>query len=672
MNKLAHEKYRPDIDGLRAVAIFAVVGYHAFPDWFRGGFIGVDIFFVISGYLISIVILRSLDEGCFSFLEFYARRIKRIFPALIFLFASCSIFGWLVLFPDEYKQLNKHITSGTIFISNFVLWNEAGYFDNSAYTKPLLHLWSLAIEEQFYILYPLFIWFSWKRKFNFFVIILAAITTSFALNIYGIRHDISATFYSPLTRIWELLIGGLLAYIGIYSSDRFDHFKINLNNYFSQFLFKRGIDNNVDILSNMLSLLGLSLLVYGFWRINKDTAFPGEWALLPVLATGLLIVAGSNAWVNRRILSNRIAIWFGLISFPLYLWHWPLLSFQRIIEGEVMSTNIRVVTICVSIFLSWLTYKIIENPIRGSSKKIVPIILLTMMTLIFCVSYNKFSNVELETKASIFTSQLGAIRPEFVQNSLCNTRYPIDFERPTGNFFCIMNKDEPPTLLLLGNSLANHHYPGFTANIELSNNVILSAGRSYFPVTNELAEQNKSLRSPFEISLSSERDWIDNIIRTSPSLRFAIIDGLLREPAGSAYIKIVKEKIDFLESRGIRVIVFVPHVIPYFDIRTCFSRFILIPSKHDCSFNVSHLEELKRNFQPHFDSIKKTNPNVLFFDQNVLFCRDNKCSYLLNGIPLSRDMNSEGRGGHFSLYASEELTKIFVEWARVNVPDMLR
>jgi len=671
MNKLAHQKYRPDIDGLRAVAIFAVVANHAFPDWFKGGFIGVDIFFVISGYLISIVIFRSLDEGGFSFLEFYARRIKRIFPALIFLLISCSIFGWFVLFPDEYKQLNKHIIYGSIFISNFVLWNETGYFDNSSYTKPLLHLWSLAIEEQFYILYPLFIWFAWKRKFNFFIIFLTIIITSFALNIYSVRQDIVATFYSPLTRTWELLIGGLLAYLSIYASDRFGRFKIKLNNYFSYFLHKRRHDNNDDLLSNMLSLLGLLLLFYGFWKINKDVAFPGEWALVPVLATGLLIAAGPDAWVNRRVLSNQIAIWFGLISFPLYLWHWPLLSFQRIIEGDVMSINIRVATICVSIFLSWLTYKIIEHPIRSSDKKIIPIILLAIMTLIFCVSFSKFSKVEVATRASLFTSQLGAIRPELIQNSLCNTRYPIDFDRPKGNFFCIMNKDESPTLILLGNSLANHHYPGFIANRWLSNNVILSVGRSYFPLTNELAEQNKGLKSPFEISLSSERDWIDSIIKDSPSLRYAIIDGLLREP-GSTYIKIVKDKIDLLESRGIRVIVFVPHVIPYFDISTCFTRFYLNPPKHDCSFSVKNLEELKSSFLPLYESIKKTNPNVLFFDQNVLFCNGNKCSYILNGLPLSRDMKTEGRGGHFSLYASEELTKIFVEWARVNAPDILR
>ena len=163
---LSHQKYRPDIDGLRAVAVLAVVAFHSFPSWVRGGFIGVDIFFVISGYLISTIIFENLDKGTFSFTEFYARRIKRIFPALLLVLIACFAFGWFALLADEYKQLGKHIAAGAGFISNFTLWNEAGYFDNSAETKPLLHLWSLGIEEQFYIVWPLLLWFAWKRKFN--------------------------------------------------------------------------------------------------------------------------------------------------------------------------------------------------------------------------------------------------------------------------------------------------------------------------------------------------------------------------------------------------------------------------------------------------------------------------------------------------------------------------
>lgn len=175
---LSHPNYRPDIDGLRAIAVLAVVAFHAFPSWVRGGFIGVDVFFVVSGYLISTIIFENLDRGTFCFSEFYARRIKRIFPALILVLISCFAFGWFFLLSDELNQLGKHVAAGAGFVSNLVLWNESGYFDNSAETKPLLHLWSLGIEEQFYIVWPLLLWFAWKCKFNLLTITIVFAATS--------------------------------------------------------------------------------------------------------------------------------------------------------------------------------------------------------------------------------------------------------------------------------------------------------------------------------------------------------------------------------------------------------------------------------------------------------------------------------------------------------------
>ena len=208
---LLHPKYRPDIDGLRAVAVLSVVAFHAFPAWMKGGFIGVDVFFVISGFLISTIIFGSLERGTFSFADFYARRIKRIFPALILVLSLSLIFGWFSLLPDELNQLGKHVVAGAGFVSNFVLWSESGYFDNSADTKPLLHLWSLGIEEQFYIVWPFLLWGAWKRQLNFFVVIISLLIGSFILNIWLIHTNPVATFYSPLARFWELLCGSLLA-----------------------------------------------------------------------------------------------------------------------------------------------------------------------------------------------------------------------------------------------------------------------------------------------------------------------------------------------------------------------------------------------------------------------------------------------------------------------------
>ena len=172
---LSHPKYRPDIDGLRAVAVLSVLGFHAFPAVFPAGFIGVDIFFVISGYLISSIIFENLDHGSFSSGTFYGRRIKRIFPALAAVLLSCLVFGWFALLADEFKQLGKHAAAGAGFVSNFFLWQESGYFNNAAETKPLLHLWSLAIEEQFYIFWPLIVWVTWKRKTLFLIVFIGLI-----------------------------------------------------------------------------------------------------------------------------------------------------------------------------------------------------------------------------------------------------------------------------------------------------------------------------------------------------------------------------------------------------------------------------------------------------------------------------------------------------------------
>ena len=358
-NHLTHPKYRADIDGLRAIAVLSVVFFHAFPTLLKGGFIGVDIFFVISGFLISTIIFDNLERDSFSFAEFYSRRIKRIFPALLLVLIACFVFGWFVLLADEYKQLGKHIAAGAGFVSNFVFWNESGYFDNAAETKPLLHLWTLGIEEQFYIIWPLLLWAAWKRKFNLLTLTLVIATISFVLNIKGLHSNAIATFYSPQTRFWELLIGSILAYMTLYKPNVFGTKKQKLNTYLNAIIYTPSTQ-----LRNVQALLGVLLIGTGLLVITKERQFPGTWALLPTLGAVLIISAGTQAWLNRVLLSNRVLVWFGLISFPLYLWHWPLLSFVRIVESQTPTRNLRIAAVVISIVLAWLTYKFIEKPIR--------------------------------------------------------------------------------------------------------------------------------------------------------------------------------------------------------------------------------------------------------------------------------------------------------------------
>ena len=299
--------YRSDIDGLRAFAVIAVVIYHAFPSLLPGGFIGVDVFFVISGFLISSIIFSELDAQSFKFSNFYARRIKRIFPALIVVLLASFIVGWFLLFENELKQLGDHVSRAALFLSNFILWYETGYFDNAAETKPLLHLWSLGIEEQFYIVWPLMAWLLWRLKDKKMIVIAMLIAVSFTWNIWQAERDLTHDFYSPLTRFWELLAGALVAA------------SINLLK----------LNTSWQSNANHCATLGATLLLFGVLYINASMKFPGVWACVPVVGATLLISAHTSAWVNRTVLSNPLLVWIGAISYPLYLWHWPILSVAR-------------------------------------------------------------------------------------------------------------------------------------------------------------------------------------------------------------------------------------------------------------------------------------------------------------------------------------------------------
>ena len=373
---LLHPKYRTDIDGLRAIAVLVVVAFHAFPQWVTGGFIGVDIFFVISGFLISTILYENLAAKQFSFLTFYARRIRRIFPALILVLLTCFGVGWFVLLPDEYAQLGHHMAAGAGFVQNFVLWGEANYFDNLAETKPLLHLWSLGIEEQFYIIWPLLLWLAYRLRANLLVVTLLIGGVSFFLNIEGIKGNATATFYSPQTRFWELLAGATLAYVNL-SGLRFANSPVK--------------PQGLSRWSNGAATLGMALLILGLVLIHKKSLFPGWWALLPVLGTILILWAGPKAWFNRTVLSNRVLVWIGLISYPLYLWHWALLSFARIMESETPNEWVRLGLVLSSVGLAALTYYWLEKPIRfGKYPTAKTIALIILMSIIGYLGYNTY------------------------------------------------------------------------------------------------------------------------------------------------------------------------------------------------------------------------------------------------------------------------------------------
>lgn len=338
----AHPSYRPDIDGLRAVAVLSVVGFHSAPTWCRGGFVGVDVFFVISGFLISTIIFQNIRVGAFSYLDFYTRRIRRIFPALLVVLIACLAFACYEMFTTELVALAKQVVAGAAFVANIAMWRETGYFNTASALKPLLHLWSLGVEEQYYIVWPLLVAALYRRTHRILAIVVTLLLGSFAVNVALVDGHAAASFYLPFSRFWELMVGSLLAHMALQTPAR----------------------PLPDWLRESLAAAGLALIAASIMLLHQDLHFPGWWALAPTIGTLFVILAGPAAWLNQRVLASRPLVFCGLISYPLYLWHWPLLSFLRIHQGSEPSRPLVAAAVVASLLLAWSTYRWIERPLR--------------------------------------------------------------------------------------------------------------------------------------------------------------------------------------------------------------------------------------------------------------------------------------------------------------------
>ena len=367
--------YRKDIDGLRGVAVLAVVANHAAPDipLFESGFIGVDIFFVLSGFLITSIISTELANGNFSFIRFWSRRIRRILPSLILVLAVSGVVFSIVLSPYLRRELLKNLIRASTFTSNYSSIGEADYF-GAQVLNPLLHLWSLAIEEQFYLFWPLvcFAAFKYKGIKSIKLTSIIILVTSFSANLITIYYyeDIPTAFYNPHTRVWELMAG---ASIGLFVAP--SGLKLATRKVF---------------LRPITSLVGLAFIVFGFVFIRESSYFPGYWALLPVLGTCLIIIAGPNQKINKLLLSNSITVWFGKISYSLYLWHFPALFLLHQLHPGATSKPLTFLAVIASIGIALLSTKLLENPIRfGSLKRIPsPIYLVALLAVSLLPTYH--------------------------------------------------------------------------------------------------------------------------------------------------------------------------------------------------------------------------------------------------------------------------------------------
>lgn len=505
MSSQKNIKYRADIDGLRALAILSVVFYHAYPSLLKGGFVGVDVFFVISGFLISSIIIENIDSGKFSLLDFYSRRVKRIFPALLAVLVFCIVFGWFALLDFEYKQLGKHIVAAVGFFSNLVYWKEAGYFDVSAETKPLLHLWSLGIEEQFYIFWPLLLWVSSRLKLKRLTLCSLLIFFSFFHSIDRLHVDPIEAFYSPLPRVWELLAGALIA---------------------SLFYEKSVVIVQSRNKKDLLSFIGLGLILLSITVISNEKPFPGWYALLPVSGTALIIMSGKDAFLNERILSNKHIVFIGLISYPLYLWHWSLMSFNQILAGEVPSVLSRLVIIFLSFFLAYTTYKFIEIPIRQRTNSVKLIIsLLVIFFLVGLLGYYVEIKDGLPSR-KVVTENVNAkdiFTELYSSRENCVDARVLDDVKPACTFYPASTL-EAKTIVIWGDSSASAWAPVFLKlGYEMNFNIFLISHPGCPPLLNVRKTRFMSPEAKLFCGNSNlGKDILRSISNIHPALTFYI------------------------------------------------------------------------------------------------------------------------------------------------------
>ncbi len=627
-----HSVYRPDIDGLRAVAVLAVLIFHAFPEALPGGFVGVDVFFVISGYLITSIILRDVERQQFSLRHFYAQRIRRIFPALLLVLLFCLGVGWLALTSGEYRQLGRYTGGGAAFVNNFLFWRDAGYFDNAADTKPLLHLWSLAIEEQFYIVWPLLLMALAKIsadkrriKSQAVWVIAGLLVLSLAFSIWQVKSDTTAAFYSPLSRSWELLVGAALAAVTLSLRTRYQHY---------------------------LSWLGVVLLMAAFVLIDKHRAFPGAWALLPTLGAACLIAAGPAAVLNQSVLSSRPMVWVGLISYPLYLWHVPLLSFARIFEAKTPSVELRLGLLLTSVVLAYLTYRWLERPIRAPAqspaRKVWTLwcLSLGMLAMLFVghgINMNdgfKFRHYG-RLNADANTIVVGADRGLLKRECGLSPELTASFE------WCLsQNKTAPARFAIVGDSKAEALYYGLARESKPDENWLLMGSMSLVSAMSD---------KPHPQAIAAlER------LKADPKIEWVVLsNSLFHLPKQTQnYVKLIDE----LRQSGKKVMIVIDNpTLP--DPNSCIegdltpfkwlNHFVYRQANPECKINYqAHLVSTAQ-YSAVLDAIVKNRPNVVLFDTAPYLCdiKNNICTYF------------EGKqflysyGNHISDYANSKIAK---------------
>lgn len=612
-----HFHYRPAVDGLRGVAVLAVLGFHAFPENVAGGYVGVDVFFVISGFLITSIIARQLLHADFSFADFYWRRVRRLFPALILVLAATLVLGWLLLLPNEFKQLGKHASAAAAFVANFALWRESGYFDTAAEFKPLLHLWSLGIEEQFYLVWPAVLVALWKRRTALLVVLPTLVIASFVLSVSLAQSAPIANFYWPVSRFWELGAGCLLA---LWMEHRAEHRYSN-------------------VVSNTLSVLGLALIFASIAAFDTTTPFPGWPALLPVTGSLLILATLGDAWVQRRVLASRPLVWAGLISYALYLWHWPLLSFLNILEAGLPTLALRWLALALSFLLAWLTYRYVEVPIRKHREQRFNFRLAAAAAVAGLAGIGIYASGGV---AQRFDADIQALHHGPRRDALCHSRF--DETAPIN--YCRTTSERPPSILFVGDSRAHAIYE-VTAPILAPEQSVMLLGRGGCP---PLLNVHTIGYDPNEKECQQVwQTFVQYAHRTKPKVIIVIGNGsfLITNPA----IQLARDGAAAAESKeatfeyGIRSllneltrfsrVIYLGEIPGFSTAPSCFLRAFRLPTTQ--CYPERDRDQVERAMAPYnrvLDRVQAAFPGVQLLDAIAVLCAANVCSQRPPGKPV--------------------------------------
>lgn len=412
-------KYRGEIDGLRAVAVLPVILFHAGFGLFGGGYVGVDVFFVISGYLITTILLSELQAGSFTLVGFYERRARRILPALFVVMLATLPFAWRWLAPGEMQKFCNSLIGVSLFASNVLFWRESGYFDSSAELKPLLHTWSLAVEEQYYVFFPLLLMAAWRLgRRRIAVLLVVLLAASLVVAEWGLRRDPTAAYYLLPTRGWELLVGALAAVV----------------------LSARAGAGGALVpprawMGQVASLAGFGAIAASVFLFDRNTPFPGLYALLPTVGTALVILFATPQTGVGAILGSRFFVGVGMLSYSAYLWHQPLLAFARVRAIGAPSHGLMAALAVASVGLAYLSWRFVERPFR--QRRTIPrraVFVLSGVFLLFFIAVGQGGRMTGGYEAARLDERQIALRKTAEPSPLrdaCHTLDSPDFTPPS-------------------------------------------------------------------------------------------------------------------------------------------------------------------------------------------------------------------------------------------------